>query len=236
MLLDAIRNGDADQVRFLLGIREKPSQGLLNAPHEHAGAPPQRLHSRAPIVLGKALDDAPLFVDLLASRAKAQSRHPEQEAVILVGQPPVDQDLAEKVRKKGAFAAARAYEYRDGPTQSDREKSQAGLAALARGLARQYRIIVVPLSMTGGLRLNEALDGLFVKYDGRAILPDDRIAQWVDQTAQVAAKLPDMRLFKDAGRAGLMPPALSMPSMPALTQPTMTAPPPLPRQGEKNNE
>lgn len=227
-----------DQNRFLLGIREKPSQALLNAPHAHAGAPAQRLRSRVPLVVTKALDDHPLFVDLLASRAKTQSRHPEQESVLLVGPAPLSRDaakewtagaaaLAEKVRQKGGFAAAGAYALSAGPLQSDREKSEAGLAALAKELGRKHHVIVVPLSMTGGdLRVNEALDGLFVKYDGRAILPDERIAQWVDQSAAAAAKLPDMRMFKDMARAGLRPPTLTPP-------PALAPPPALPRQGDK---
>ncbi len=138
--------------------------------------------------------------------------------------------LAEKVRRKAGFAAARAYAFHSGPMQRDRERSASGLNALAKELARKNKVIIVPLSMTGGdLQLNQALDGLFLKYDGRAILPDEKIAQWVDQSATAAAKLPDMRLFKELPKTGLLPQTFNRPS-------ALTRPPSLHPQGEKNNE
>lgn len=219
-----------DQVRYLLGIREKPAE-LAGGPRSRADAPPPpRLRSRVPLVLGKALDDHPLFVELLVARAQALSRRPSEEALILVGEAPASKPgdktrageaewlqaaeaLAEKVRKKGGFAAARPYAVRLYAGTKERDASEAGLRALVKELRSKHKVIVVPLAMTGGrLRLSRPLDGLFAKADGRAVLPDPRIAQWVDETSAPAAKLPDMRLFKDAARAGLTPAALAKPS------------------------
>jgi hypothetical protein len=223
-----------DQVRYLLGIREHPSEAFLG-PHAR---PSVRVRSRVPLVLTKALDDHPLFIELLTARAQALSRHPEQEAVILAGDAPMgtpgDKDrvaetewlqaaqaVADKVRQKGRFAAAQAFALRSGPTTKERRQSTDALRALVKEHRRERKVIVVQMTMTGGaLRLNRVLDGLFAKYDGRAVLPDARIAQWVEQSAMPAAKLPDMRLFKDPARAGLTPLGFAKP-------------PPLPRPGEK---
>lgn len=227
-----------DQNRYLLGIRETPSKELLQGP-SRGGAMrlPRRLHSRVPLVLAKALDDHPLFVDILAARAKALSRRPNEEALILVGEAPADQDdekewsetamaLAEKVRQKGGFAAARAYALRTG--RRDREKSAAGLKSLARDMRRKHAVIVVPLALTSAanLKLPSALDGLFVKYDGRSVLPDALIARWVDESAAPAATLPDMRMFQDAGKASPIPQGLK--------HEALVSPPALPK-GDKHD-
>ena len=218
-----------DQLRYLLGIREKPSETFAGPRARASAAAPPRLRSRVPLVLTKALDDHPLFVELLAARAQALSRRPGEEAVILIGETPAvkpgDKEraaekewlqaaaaLAEKVRQKGSFAAARAYALQSGATQKDRELSEGGLRALLKELRRSHKVIIVPLTMSGSRpRLARALDGLFVKYDGRAVLPDPRIPQWVEETAAPAAKLPDMRLFKDASRTGFSPIGLTKP-------------------------
>lgn len=234
-----------DQTRFLLGIRETPSKELLDAPHEHTGGLAlQRLKSRVPLVLTHALDDHPLFVDLLASRAQALSRKPAGEGVVLVGASPASKDdarewnetataLAEKVRQKGGFAAARAFALRVDGTADQRELSAQSLGTLIRELRRSVNaVIVVPMAMTSSdekmMRLRQAMEGLFARYDGRTVLPDARIAAWIEQTALPAAKLPDMRLFKDSAKAGLMPQG--------LTHRPIAPPPALPKPGEKQNQ
>lgn len=240
-----------DQNRYLIGIRETPSKQLLEGAHGHASTQTSlRVKSKVPLVMTKALDDHPLLVDLLASRASALSRHPKDEALVLAAEAPADKAderewneaaaaLAEKVRQKCGFAAARAYALRDEGKQSERDASEGGLVTLIKDLRRAHgKVVVVPLAMTSSqaaeMRLPRVLDGLFAKYDGRTILPDPRIAQWVEQSALPAAKLPDMRLFKDAGRAGLTPQGMSQPS--GLTHPAIAPPPALPRAGEQKHD
>lgn len=234
-----------DQTRYLLGIREKPSNELLDAPHEHTGGLQlQRLKSRVPLVLTKALDDHPLFVELLAARAQALSRRPANEALVLVGAAPAAKDdqrewnetvsaLAEKVRQKGGFASARAYALRTDGRQEDRDLSAQGLGSMIRDVRRSHNaVIIVPLALTNedtqAMRLRPALEGMFVRYDGRTVLPDPRISAWIEQTALPAAKLPDMRLFKDSAKAGLLPQG--------LTHQPIAPPPALPKPGEKQNQ
>ena len=240
-----------DQNRYLIGIREKPSKELSEGAPGHSSTQTMlRVKSRVPLVMTKALDDHPLLVELLAARAQSLSRHPKEEAIVLVAEAPAAKDdekewnegaaaLAEKVRQKGGFAAARAYALRDEGRQTERDTSENGLISLIKDLRRaKSKVIVIPLALTdseaSSMRLPRVLDGLFVKYDGRTILPDPRIAAWVEQQALPAAKLPDMRLFKDAGKAGLIPQGMSQPS--GLSHPSMTAPPALPKAGESKHE
>ena len=202
-----------DQNRYLLGVNEKPSTAAY-----FKRVPATRVKSPVPLVIGKALDDHPLFVELLANRAKAHSREPAKEAVLLVGEAPEQDEkawtasaaaLAEKVRQKGAFAAAGAYGLRLNGTQADREKSRNGLRGLAKEMGRGERhVIVVPLTLHSRLKLAQALDGLFVKQEPKGVLPDPRIEKWVEETAVAASKLPDMRMFKDAAKAGIVPAGL----------------------------
>lgn len=226
---------DMDQVRYLLGIRETPAKGL-ERPGAHVSAPPARLVSKVPLVLTKALDDHPLFVELLAARAQSLSRKASEEALVLVGESPESEDdakefanavsaLAEKVRQKAGFAAAKGFAMKPGARQADRESGENALRTLVKDLRHDHKVIVVPLTLTGGrLKLNRALDGLFAKYDGRALLPDARIAQWVEQSAVPAAKLPDMRMYRK-------PAQTTAPGK--ITHEKMAAPPSLTHTGDK---
>jgi len=92
-----------DQTRYVLGLREKPSEILKEAlermAREHAGHPgmthnmtfsTQRVKTWLPVVLTSALDEHPAVVEVLYDRAKALSQEPERETIILVGHGPVD--------------------------------------------------------------------------------------------------------------------------------------------------
>jgi sirohydrochlorin cobaltochelatase len=229
-----------DQNKYLLGIRDKPSETLLKGPQGRMPKAPARLRSRVPLILTKALDDHPLFVELMAARAQSLSRKPADESIVLVGEAPLDvaerkewleaaTGLAEKVRQKGGFKAARAFALETG-RQKEREASAGALRAIVRDLRRDGKVLVVPLALTGkSMRLPSVLDGLFARYDGRTVLPDPRIERWVEESATAAAKLPDMRMFKDAAKGGILP--LGM-TRPAMTRDAMPTPPSL-HQGDK---
>ncbi len=202
-----------DQSRFLLGIREKPSREFLGAPHAHdqsLGA--RRVRTRLPLVLTQALDGHPLLVEALASRAKALSREPSLESLVLVGQAPrgpeaardflaSTRDLAEKARTQGGFKSAEAAALGQG-SQEERAKEAEALRRLVRARRREGPVIVLPLELGGGAlssRIPKALGGLLVRYDGRMLLPDPRIARWALESALSGAGLPDMRRFGPAG-------------------------------------
>ncbi|MDE2237180.1 MAG: hypothetical protein KGK30_04775, partial [Elusimicrobia bacterium] len=109
---------EMDETRYLLGISKRPPAGDAAQPLAQA-----RLNSPCPLVLARPLEADPIFVDLLASRAKPLSREPSGEALLLVGQAPerLDararwlasaSDLAEKVRQRAGLAGAGAYALR----------------------------------------------------------------------------------------------------------------------------
>ena len=191
-----------DHNRFLFGIREKPA----GPRYAH-----QRVSSRVPVVLAKALDDHPVLVEILSSRALALAKDPSRESLVLVGEVSGStetardwlasaQALAEKVRGRTGFSAAHAAGLRLGGSQKEREDSQKELRDLVRKSRRQGSVAVVPLEVTHAAvsgRIPKALEGAFVRFDGKAILPDPAVARWVSESAEAAARLPDMRVFKD---------------------------------------
>lgn len=206
-----------DQNRYLFGVRERPPETLLNAKNARRSSfETPRLNSRVPLMLSKALDDHPLVVETLAARAKALSRG-ESEVLILVGAAPAGEEerkewlasvsgLADKVRQAAGLKAARAVGLRMGEGQRERETGEKELREAAKELRRLGKIVVVPLDLAAGALdrpIKRALDGLIAKYDGKTLLPDERLAKWAAESAALAAKFPDMRAYKG------LPPARS---------------------------
>ncbi len=204
-----------DQNRYLFGIREKPSAELTAGPHAHpqAAGTQKRIKLQVPIVMTKALDAQEAVVEVLAARAKAQSRNPSKEILVLVGQATrtkegikdwisVPNALAEKVRQKLGLSLEQAAALFDEPDRKARDKSEAEIRKAIKTMRRQGPVIIVALELSPGLvhnRLPRVLEGVFARYDGRTMLADPRFAQWVATSASQGAKLPDMRVFKDSG-------------------------------------
>ena len=223
-----------DETRFLFGIRENPSPDFFTASRAGAGyALVRRAQTKLPVVLTPALDDSSVVVDILTSRALRLSKNPADEAVVLVGLAPavklddavvLDQDkktftatnkygqcldaIAERVRAKGGFKAAAAAALSDSPSQPERESSERDLRLLVRNLSLKHRVLVVPHALTSVLpsrRIRRALQGVFMRYNDNGLLPDERISRWVEESARRGAALPDMKVYKDAGKP-LYPP------------------------------
>jgi sirohydrochlorin ferrochelatase len=202
-----------DENRYLFGIREKQPAAYLSALHSMGARAQERVKVKVPIAMTKALDDSQALVDILASRAKAQSREPASEALMLVGQAPTAKEglqdwsstvsaLAEKVRQKAGFKRASSAALSENGNQRARNEAEAEVHKAVIDLHRQGTVIVVPLELSRGvvhIRLPRVLDGVFARYDGKPILPDPQIAKWVADSAEAGAKLPDMRLFKNSG-------------------------------------
>lgn len=184
-----------DQTRFLFGIREYPSAQVVGRGTKIS----RRVTTKKPVVLAQALDDHALVAEVLASRALSLSRDAKKETLLLVAQPPAGKEqraqheqlvsaLAERVRARAGLAAAR------GALLDDKElkKKARGALVVAHALSPGEAERAVP----------RALSGVFMRFNGRnTLLPDERIAAWIEQSVGAAAALPDMRQFKDAGRA-----------------------------------
>ncbi|MBI3553910.1 MAG: hypothetical protein HY077_15550 [Elusimicrobia bacterium] len=207
---------EMDQDRYLLGIREKPSQEFAAAPHSHnrAAGAQARVKAKVPVVLTKGLDDSEMVVDILAARARALSHDPSKEILVLVGKAPASKEglkdwvstvdaLAEKVRQKSGFRRAQGAALRDGIDRRARDASEAEVHKAVAALHRTGPVIVIPLELSPDLvhnRMPHILEGIQVRYDGKGILPDPRIAKWVEDSAEEGAKLPEMSVFKDGAK------------------------------------
>ena len=173
----------------------------------------KRLASAMPLVLAPAFDKSPLLVAILADRAKALSPMPARETLVLAGIGPRDdgalkawktdaQAIAEAVGAKAGFRKAVAVALRDGVRADQQDKDRADLRATFRGLIREGRVCVVPLSPEAGRvedMLKQTFGGFFAyRWNGQGIQGDRRLLDWIKASAGEAAALPDGRRFKDA--------------------------------------
>lgn len=203
---------EMDEDRYLLGVREKPSQEFASAPHSHnrANGAQARIAAKVPIVVTKGLDDSETLVEILAARAKTLSRDPSKEILVLVGKAPGSKEglndwinmanaLAEKVRQKGGYLTAQAMALRDDIDRGARDRSEGDVHKAIAALHRRGPVLVVPVELSPDLvhnRLPQVLQGIQVRYGAKDILPDPKIVKWVSDSAQAGASLPEMRVFK----------------------------------------
>ena len=90
-------------------------------------------------------------------------------------------------------------EVRDEAPAKTRAKSASGIRKRVSRAALKGRVIVVPYMLTQGELLNsvaKALQGLRFTWDGRTLLPHEKIAAWVEASAGDGAKLDDMKVFR----------------------------------------
>jgi hypothetical protein len=228
-----------EATRYLFGVREDPVYERPDQPKEpmkpirpitksslrlESDVPrPHRLAGSTPLVLAPALGSSPVLVDILADRAKALARDPKREGLVLAGIAPRSDEarrawleeakaVAEAVRAKAGFREAAVAALRDGVRGEQLNSDRAELTTTFRALARQGAITVVPLSPSA-LRVKQLLDknppGPFYRWNGKGILGDKRLLDWIKKTAEEASKLPDGRKYRDAssnaGALGDMP-------------------------------
>ncbi|MEK7383422.1 MAG: hypothetical protein AAB262_09060, partial [Elusimicrobiota bacterium] len=84
----------------------------------------------------------------------------------------------------------------------DREELRRTFRALA---AEGGTVVVVPLAPDGSLverRLKRDLGFAAYRWDGKGLLGDRRLLDWVRSAAEAASKLPDVRQYKDGAPLG----------------------------------
>jgi hypothetical protein len=217
-----------DELRFIFGIRAEPTddrpdqarQGMpelkttnkssLKLPAGSATGP-KRLKSQAELVLTATIDKSSVLSDILADRAKEQSRNPAKDAVVLVGLAPrsdkgleawktAAKAIAEQVRAKGGFREAGLLYVRDGVRSSQQEKDGAENKAALRALTTQGGVIAVPLALDGrrvGQLLQRQMGAGGYRWNGKGVLGDERLAEWIAGVSKAAATLPDVRQYRD---------------------------------------
>jgi sirohydrochlorin ferrochelatase len=197
-LLGLRRDAPADLARFA-----RMSHGGHGAPAnehaDHAEDPASPIASSVPVKMTPAFNRHPLVGAMLADRARSISTAPAGEAVILVAHGPVPDDdnarwledmrvLAEQVRGAAPFASVEYMTVRDDAGPAIREaatKELRGKVEAQRALGR--RVLIVPHLMSfGGIEkgLLKRLEGLEYTITRQALMPDDRIVEWVLQSAR----------------------------------------------------
>lgn len=150
-----------------------------------------------PIRMTEALNSHPLVGEILTDRAHEVSSSPENETVIIVAHGPVpDVDnrrwledmrvVAQQVDEATSFAAIRYLTVRDDAPKPIRDAATAELRALVEAQGRLgRRVLIVPLLLSyGGIEkgIRQRLDGLDYVMAQRALMPDDRLREWVRQS------------------------------------------------------
>jgi hypothetical protein len=150
--------------------------------------------SPVPIRMVEALNRHQLVGAILIDRAREISRSPESEAVIIVAHGPVPdadnqkwladmQVLARQMDDATAFAAVEYLTVRDDAPKPIRDAAAAELRARVEQQSGQGRrvLVVPPLLSYGGIEqgIRKRLDGLTYVMAERALMPDDRLVEWV---------------------------------------------------------
>ena len=190
---------------YLLGLRkEAPPELAAYARMDHgAGAnhhppegfdPTKPIQCPASISMTSALGRHPLVSEILLSRANSISRAPENEVVMIVAHGPSRdeenakwlEDMRALVEPMGARTRFHRIEYmtvRDDAPEPIRSQATAELRSRVEKLDTEgKRPLIVPLLISfGGIEpgIRTRLEGLQYEMSPRALLPDDRIAQWV---------------------------------------------------------
>ena len=182
------------QFEYLLGARDHGPW------EEHAH--PVALH--VPIMITQPLDDDPVVAEILSERAQALSRVPAQESVVLVAHgPTTDEDnaqwlavmtrLAAHVQADAGFRSVIPITMRDDAPKPVQEEATRQLRALVRREGEQGRVLVVPLLLANGgieAKIPKRLEGLAYEYQGQALLPHPKLAQWLTHHVETAAGHP----------------------------------------------
>jgi sirohydrochlorin ferrochelatase len=187
-------------LRIFAKMRHGSHGGSSEAAHAGHSGPDQPsdntkpVASPVPIRMTEALNRHALVGDILVDRANAVSVSPEQEAVIVVAHGPVpDADnqrwladmkaLAAQMDAATAFATIRYLTVRDDAPKPVRDAATAELRHLVEEEAtRGRRVLIVPLLLSyGGIEkgIRQRLEGLDYVMADRALMPDDRLHQWV---------------------------------------------------------
>jgi hypothetical protein len=150
--------------------------------------------SSVPIRMTPALNDHPIVADVLASRARAISRHPSGEALVILAHGPNEEEdnrrwltdmrsLAGRVAQSERFASIEYLTLRDDAPKPVRDAATEQLRGIVqREISTGRRVLIVPLLISfGGIErgLRERLDGLAYTMADAALMPDDRITAWV---------------------------------------------------------
>lgn len=147
-----------------------------------------------PISVTMALDGHALVAEILLSRAADVSRTPEDEVVVLVAHGPSSAEdnvlwlanmstLVEQIRPRTRFSRIEHLTVRDDASAPIRDEATAELRAVVEAVVDEGKsALIVPLLLSyGGIEagIRERLEGLSYRMADQALLPDERLSEWV---------------------------------------------------------
>jgi sirohydrochlorin ferrochelatase len=157
------------------------------------------IQSTVPVHITPALDHHQIVADILVDRAASISADPSKEVVVLVAHGPVEdhenelwlqdmRDLADKMKTRTKYAGIEFLTLRDDADDPVRSNATKQLRAVVEKINKgNQNALVVPLLLSfGGIEdgLKERLSGLTYKITSQGLLPDNRISDWVLQSAK----------------------------------------------------
>lgn len=155
-----------------------------------------RLDSDAAFALGReGLLEAPEMGEVLAARARALSKDPAREDVLILAHGPGDDAenarwlarldaRAETVRQALPFRRVQVETLREDWPDKRRDAEVRIRAFVERARAEGGRAIVIPFRVQGFGPYREVLAGLDYVADGQGLVPDARVAEWVRRQAR----------------------------------------------------
>ncbi len=147
-----------------------------------------------PITVGGALDAHALVAEILLSRALNVSEAPEEEVVVVVAHGPSSEEdnelwlgnmgiLVEAIRPRTGFSRIEHLTVRDDASEPVRDQATEELRAVVEGAVDEGKsVLIVPLLLSyGGIEtgIRRRLEGLPYRMAGQALLPDERLSEWV---------------------------------------------------------
>ncbi len=200
---------------WLLGLRaEMPPDYKMFAKMshghgEHAGhhgsptteGPLTPLELKVPVTMTTAINRHAIAADILADRARAISKDPAKEVVILVAHGPNPEDdnlkwladlsaLTELLKPRTSYARIEYLTVRDDASEEVRAKAKAELRGFVeKAVSEGKRALVVPVLLSyGGIELGikKRLEGLEYTMATQGLLPDPRLADWVIESVRTA--------------------------------------------------
>ncbi len=160
--------------------------------HGHAGVPPPRIQSSALLATAGGLEDHPFFASALLDRAKALSKNPARETVILVAHGSGDdavndywrrilESLATQIRTNGAaqFRAIRTGTWREDWPDKRAPELAAVRSMLEEAAGDGGRALLIPARVTGQGSERAFLKGLDFEL-GAGFVPHPLFARWVE--------------------------------------------------------
>ncbi len=156
--------------------------------------PASPVATKLPIRMTPALNRHAIVAAIVADRAKSISTAPDREAIIIVAHGPVPEDdnrrwlddmavLAQHTKASAPYASVDYMTVRDDAGPAMREAATKELRDKVQAqLAQGRRVLIVPHLMSfGGIErgLLKRLEGLDYTMTAQALMPDDRVVDWV---------------------------------------------------------